>query len=77
MSVWLLYLNFIDDSLSHSVKRLDTPTSLPKETQVQKPLGTLLQRELGLQPGPPSGPTWKPMKNHDVEEEASVSHMWS
>lgn len=70
-------MNFIDDSLSHNVKRLDTPTSLPKETQVQKPLETLLPRELGLQPGPSPGPTWKSMKSSDVEEEASLSHMWS
>lgn len=42
---------------------------------VQKPLGTLLQRELACSLGLLQAYTWKAMKSKDLEEESNSSHM--
>lgn len=66
MTTWLWYINFIDDNVCHNVKRLDTPTSPPKETQVRKPLGTL-KRELAYSLGLLQAQTWKARKSNELE----------
>lgn len=70
--VWLLCMNFIDDNVCHNVKRLDSPRSLPKETQVQRPLGTNPQERTGLQPWPSPGPN---METHEEQRKEPVPHM--
>lgn len=71
MIAWLLCMNFIDDNVCHNVKTLDTPTSLPKKTQVQKPLGTP-KKELAYSVGLLQAQTWKPMKSEDLEERSQL-----
>lgn len=72
MIVWLLCMNFIDDNVCHNVKRMDSPRSLPKEIQVQKPLGTNPQERTGLQLWPSPGPN---METHEEQRKEPVPHV--